>query len=110
VDFFVQIHTGQPSSPHHPDLLARAARLDGALGGMGSIGSVGVDPAGRQELIVSLVPASAWVGAWSILRTELNQLGVMDDAMVSLFLVADDTDEAVEDRVLWVGRNVNDDA
>jgi hypothetical protein len=83
-------------------------RLNGALAGLGNITSARIDPAGSYELVASVAPASAWVGAWTILRSELGDLGVMDDAHVSLFIVAEDAAEAEEDRVLWVGRNLRD--
>jgi hypothetical protein len=104
-DFFVQIHsrpTGEAA------LHALVARLNGALGGLGSITSTRTDPTGLCELVASVVPASAWAQAWAILRTQLNYLGVIDDAHVSLFIVAANAAEAKEDRVLWVGRNIRD--
>ena len=55
-----------------------------------------------------MVPVSAWVRAWGLLRTKLSDLGVLDDAHVSLFIVTNDAAAAEEDRVLWVGRNVRD--
>ena len=54
------------------------------------------------------MPASAWAEAWAILCTQLNFLGVLDDANVSLFIVAANAAEAKEDRVLWVGHNIKD--
>jgi hypothetical protein len=56
-------------------------------------------------LVASVVPVSAWVRAWGLLRTQLSDLGVLDDAHVSLFIVSEDAAGAEEDRVLWVGRN-----
>jgi hypothetical protein len=102
-DFFVQIHsrpTGEAA------LHALVAGLNGALGGLGSITSTRTDPTGLCELVASAVPASAWPEAWAILRTQLNYLGVIDNAHVSLFIVAANAAEAKEDRVLWVGRNI----
>jgi hypothetical protein len=104
-DFFVQIHsrpTGEAA------LHALVARLNGALGGLCSITSTRTDPTGLCELVASVVPASAWAQAWAILRTHLNCLGVIDDAHVSVFIVAANAAEAKEDRVLWVGRNIRD--
>jgi hypothetical protein len=43
-----------------------------------------------------------------MLRTQLNHLGVLEDAHVSLFIVAEDTAAVEEDRVLWVGCNVGE--
>ena len=53
-----------------------------------------------------MVPASAWVRAWTILRTQLSGLGVLDDAHVSLVIVSEDAAGVEEDRLLWVGRNL----
>lgn len=107
-DFFIQIRTSQPNSANDTTLHALVARLNGALAGLGSVSSAGMDPTGSYELVASVVPASAWVRAWVILRSQLSDLGVMDDAHVSLFIVTEDATEAEEDRVLWVGRNVKD--
>jgi hypothetical protein len=59
-------------------------------------------------VVACVEPASTWVRAWPILRTQLGQLGVLEDAHVSLFIVADDTEEVEEDRVLWVGCNLRE--
>jgi hypothetical protein len=55
-----------------------------------------------------VVPASTWVRAWAILRTQLGRLGVLEDAHVSLFIVAGDAAAVEEDRVLWVGCNLRE--
>jgi hypothetical protein len=69
---------------------------------------VHLDQTGACDLVASVMPASAWVQAWAVLRTQLRQLGVLDHAHVSLFIVSEDGDQAEEDRVLWVGCNVGD--
>ena len=107
-DFFIQIQTSQPNEPNDTALHALVARLNGALGGLGSISSARLEPTGAYELVASVAPASAWVQAWAVLRRQLSDLGVLDDAHVSLFIVTDDADQAEEDRVLWVGRNFRD--
>jgi hypothetical protein len=84
------------------------ARLNSALGGLGSITSTRTDSTGLCELVASVMPASAWPEAWAILRTQLNHLGVIDDAHIGLFIIAANAAEAKEDRVLWVGRNIRD--
>ena len=105
-DFFVQIHPSQPSATNDTALHALVARLNGALDSLGSVASARTDLTGSYELVASVVPASAWVRAWGILRTQLSHLGVLDDAHVSLFIVTNDAAAAEEDRVLWVGRNL----
>jgi hypothetical protein len=107
-DFFVQFHPGQPSATNDTALHALVARLNVALDGLGSVASTHMDPTGSYELVASVVPASAWVRAWGILRTQLSHFGVLDDAHVSLFIVTNDAAAAEEDRVLWVGRNLRD--
>jgi hypothetical protein len=82
-------------------------RLNDALDGLGSVTSSRTDPTGVSELVVSVVPASAWTQAWAMLGTQLNHLGVLDDAHVSLFIVTENA-AAEQDRVLWVGGNVRD--
>ena len=104
-DFFVQIH---PSATNDTALHALVARLNGALDSLGSVASARTDLTGSYELVASVVPPSAWVRAWGILRTQLSHLGVLDDAHVSLFIVTNDAAVAEEDRVLWVGRNLRD--
>jgi hypothetical protein len=84
------------------------ARLNDALECQGNITSARMDPTGSYELVASVVPASAWVGAWTILRTQLSDLGVLDDAHVSMFIVTENAAEAEEDRVLWVGSNLRE--
>jgi hypothetical protein len=107
-DFFVQIYPSQPSATDDTALHALVARLNGALDGLGSVASARTDPTGSNELVASVVPASAWVRAWGLLRPQLSHLGVLDDAHVSLFIVTNDAAAAEEDRVLWGGRNVRD--
>jgi hypothetical protein len=84
------------------------ACLNGALDGLGSVGSAPLDPTGSYELVACVVPASTWVRAWAILRTQLGRLGVLEDAHVSLFIVAGDAAAVEEDRVLWVGCNLRE--
>lgn len=53
------------------------------------------------------MPASTWVRAWTILRTQLKDLGLLEDAHVSLFII-DDNEEVEEERVLWLDCNIRD--
>jgi hypothetical protein len=48
------------------------------------------------------------VRAWTILRTQLKDLGALEDAHVSLFIIIDDNEEVEEERVLWFDCNVRD--
>ena len=105
-DFFVQIHPSQPSATKDTALHPLVAHLNEALDDLGSVASTRTDPTGSYELVASVVPASAWVRAWAILRTQLSGLGVLDDAHVSLFIVSEDAAGVEEDRLLWVGRNL----
>jgi hypothetical protein len=105
-DFFVQIHPSQPSATKDTALHPLVAHLNEALDDLGSVASTRTDPTGSYELVASVVPASAWVLAWAILRTQLSGLGVLDDAHVSLFIVSEDAAGVEEDRLLWVGRNL----
>jgi hypothetical protein len=59
-DFFIQIQTSQPNAPNDTALVAR---LNGALGGLGSISSARLEPTGAYELVASVAPASAWARA-----------------------------------------------
>jgi hypothetical protein len=73
---------------------------------VGAVRSARLDPAGSYELVACVVPASTWVRAWAMLRTQLRDLGVLEDTHVSLFIITEDAAAVEEDRVLWVGCNV----
>jgi hypothetical protein len=59
-DFFVHIYPSQPSATDDTALHALVARLNGVLGGLGSVASARTDPTGSYELSTS----SSLVGAW----------------------------------------------
>jgi hypothetical protein len=84
------------------------ACLNGALSGLGGVTSARLDPAGSYEVVACVVPAWTWVRAWTILRTQLKDLGLLEDAHVSLFIIIDDNEEVEEERVLWFDCNVRD--